>query len=123
VEFDAREIPLFGELAALPGIGPRRLERLFCAGLFAVEVVSGADPMEVAQVTGLPRALAVEVVTRAREFESEHRRRTVLEMRTRLAEFQHVLAGLDRATNAELWAMARDAVDEMQRVVSEVAPR
>ena len=44
-------------------------------------------------------------------------------MRTRLAEFQHVLAGLDRATNAELWAMARDAVDEMQRVVSEVAPR
>ena len=67
--------------------------------------------------------LAVEVVTRAREFESEHRRRTVLEMRTRLAEFQHVLAGLDRATNAELWAMARDAVDEMQRVVSEVAPR
>lgn len=118
VEFDARELPLFSELAAIPGIGPRRLERLFCAGLHAVEVVGASDPAEVAAVTGLPRALAVDVVTRARDFQEQSRRRTVLEMRARTAEFHRIVAGIDRERNSELWAAATAAAQEMQAVLA-----
>lgn len=118
VAYDAREVPLFAELAAIPGIGPRRLDRLFCAGLYAVEVVGAADPIEVAQVTGLPRALAADVVSRARSFQDEHRRRTVVEMRARLTEFQRVLGAIDPSVNADLWAIARSAVQEMQTMVN-----
>ncbi len=119
VAYDPDAVPLFAELAAIPGIGPRRLERLFCAGLYAVEVVSGAEPAEVAQVTGLPRALAEDVVTRARGFAEERRRRCVLEMRGRLAEFQRVFEAIDPASHPELWALARSAVQEMHSMVNQ----
>ncbi|MES2638932.1 MAG: helix-hairpin-helix domain-containing protein [Myxococcota bacterium] len=119
VAFDIADVPLFAELSAIPGIGPRRLERLFCAGLYAVEVVSAADPAEVAQVTGLPRVLAADVVTRAGIFAEERRRRCVLEMRARLAEFQRVFGSIDRATNPELWDLARSAVTDLQNVAEQ----
>lgn len=120
VAYDAREVPLFVELAAIPGIGPRRLERLFCAGLYAVEVVSAADPRELAQVTGLPRALAADVVTRSREYAEARRRQCVLEMRARLAEFQRAFSAIDPTAHPELWALAHAAVEEMSAMVHQV---
>ncbi len=122
VSFDVSAIPLFEELLALPGIGPRRLSRLFCAGLYAVEVVSGADPAEVAQVTGLPRRLAEEVVTRARGFAEQRRRRCLVELHARLAEFQDVVRSLDPGTAPELHALARAAVREMYGMVTMYPP-
>jgi hypothetical protein len=117
VSYNVAEVPLFSELAAIPGIGPRRLERLFCAGLYAVEVVSAADPVEVAQVTGLPRNLAADVVRRAREWADERQRQVVVELHARLGEFQRMLASLDRTTHPELWALAQAAVVEMSSMV------
>ncbi|MDP2316944.1 MAG: hypothetical protein Q8P41_28890 [Pseudomonadota bacterium] len=118
VSFDMGEVPLFSELAAIPGIGPRRLDRLFCAGLYAVEVVSGSNPVEVAQVTGLPRALAEDVVARARDFAAERRRRCVVEIRNHLAEFSRILEGIDANTNPDLHALALGAFHEMHAVVT-----
>jgi hypothetical protein len=118
VHFDPDAVPLFGELREIPGVGRRRLERLFCAGLWSVEVVSAADPAEVAQVTGLPRALADDVVARARAWAEEHRRKTVVDLRARLAEFARILAAIDPAAAPDLHALAAATIDEMRGMVA-----
>ena len=86
VVYERRSLPLLDELAALPGIGPRRLGRLYSAGLFTVEAVSAADPMEVAQVTGLPRKLAEEVVRATRAYADAERRKSLEELRSRATD-------------------------------------
>jgi len=86
VVYERRSLPLLDELAALPGIGPRRLGRLYSAGLFTVEAVSAADPMEVAQVTGLPRKLAEEVVRATRTYADAERRKSLEELRSRATD-------------------------------------
>ncbi len=86
VVYERRSLPLLDELAALPGIGPRRLGRLYSAGLFTVEAVSAADPMEVAQVTGLPRKLAEEVVRATRAYADAERRKSLEDLRSRATD-------------------------------------
>jgi Helix-hairpin-helix domain len=86
VVYSRRSLPLLDELAALPGIGPRRLNRLYSAGLFTVEAVGAADPMEVAQVTGLPRKLAEEVVRATRSYADAERRKSLEELRSRATD-------------------------------------
>jgi hypothetical protein len=68
VDFDVTHHPLLADLSALRGIGPRRLARLYCAGLYAAQTLALAEPGEVAVVTGFPRRLAGEVVERAQRF-------------------------------------------------------
>lgn len=68
VDFDVTHHPLLADLSSLRGIGPRRLARLYCAGLYAAQTLALAEPAEVAVVTGFPRRLAAEVVERAQRF-------------------------------------------------------
>lgn len=72
--------PLLDRLAAIRGIGPRRLERLYAAGLFSVEVVGASSPEDIALVTGLPRKLAHEVVAATQRFEREQHLETLEEL-------------------------------------------
>lgn len=116
-EYDPGAVPLFAELESIRGVGPRRLQRLYCAGLFTVEALCGADPAEVSLVTGLPRELTALVVERTRAFAAEHRRRTVAAMRQRLDEFARILAQIDPQREPELASLARNAVVEMKRLV------
>ncbi|HND31287.1 MAG TPA: hypothetical protein PLA94_14890, partial [Myxococcota bacterium] len=58
----------------------------YSAGLFTVEAVSAADPMEVAQVTGLPRKLAEEVVRATRAYADAERRKSLEELRSRATD-------------------------------------
>lgn len=118
VAYDAAAIPLFGELREIPGIGRRRLERLFCAGLWSVDVVSAADAAEVAAVTGLPRGLAEDVVARARVWSEEHRRRAVVDLRARLSEFARIVGAIDPAEAPDLHALARETVGEMRGLLA-----
>lgn len=118
---DLPRLPLFEELESLRGIGPRRLRRLYLAGLHTVEAVSAADPGELAQVAGLPLALARGVVDRAQEFAVHRRRLAVLEMHRRLAEFMGVVRGLDAQHDPELYNAALNAIEEMSEVVRKLS--
>lgn len=97
---DRRALPLLDELAHLPGMGPKRLERLYCAGLFTVEAVCGANPEEIALVTGLPRPLARSVVDAARHFEDTRRRKKIESLRSIVGEL-----------NSRMRAVGEDAPD------------
>lgn len=118
VRFDPDAVPLFGELREIPGIGRRRLERLFCAGLWSVDVVSAADPVEVAAVTGLPRTLAEDVVRRARMWSEEQRRRALVDLRARLADVSRIVGAIDPAAAPDLHALARTTFEEMRGMLA-----
>lgn len=116
-EYDPTAVPLFAELEAIRGVGPRRLQRLYCAGLFTVDALCNADPIEVSQVTGLPRELTTVIVERTRAFAAEHRRRTIANMRARVSEFVRLLAEIDPGREPELAQIARTAILDMRRLV------
>lgn len=122
VLLEDRSAPLLAELERLRGIGPRRLERLYCAGLFTVESVSRSAPDEIAEVTGLPRALAAEVVEATQRFAEEERRRCVVELQRRVEQFARALpelAGKVR-TDVELLQIARSSLQALQQAMAEL---
>lgn len=118
---DLSGIPLFEELEGLRGIGPRRLRRLYLAGLHTVEAVSAADPHELAQVAGLPLALAQGVVERAQDFASRRRRLAVLEMHRRLSEFMGVVRSMRPDDDPDLYQAALRAIAEMSEVARKLS--
>lgn len=112
VSFRRQAIPLFTELGAIPGIGPRRLERLYCAGLYSVDAVYHADPEEVAQVTGLPPELARRVVEATRRFADEEQLRSARELSQRAAQIQRGIAS--GRLDPEVLSLAREALAALQ---------
>lgn len=120
VEFEADDMPLFRHLESVRGIGPRRLCRLYAAGLFTAEAISEADPADMAAVTGLPRHLAERVVTETRGWRAEQRSQVVLEMKGRLMRFIAVVRGLDAERDPELRRAATDAYEAMRLIVTEL---
>ncbi|MCB9778768.1 MAG: hypothetical protein H6742_09415 [Alphaproteobacteria bacterium] len=117
VEVDIDAVPLFASLQALDGVGPRRLARLHAAGFYEPETVRTADPVELAQVAGLPRDVARRVVEHAQVFEERRQRRCVLEMQRRIEEFRRVVASLDGGPS-ELRTAAQAALSEMQATLA-----
>ena len=74
--FDARraEAPLLDHLATVKGIGKRRIQRLYCAGLYTPDALMGAAPSDIAAVTGIPEELARDVIHAATTFEMKRRK-------------------------------------------------
>ncbi|MCA9569019.1 MAG: helix-hairpin-helix domain-containing protein [Myxococcales bacterium] len=114
VEFDMEDAPVFRYLEGLKGIGPGRLRRLYAAGLFTAEVISEADPAEMALVTGLPRDLAREVVEATRSWRVDQRRRSVLDLPERIRRFVAQARGLAADQDEDVRAAARQTVHAMR---------
>jgi len=120
VSFRGKALPLFQELGAIDGIGPRRLERLYCAGLYTVDAVIGADPLEIAAVTGLPPALARKVVDATVAWNAEQRLRAARELQARAAEV--LLALRSGEQDPEVLTLARDALRALQAALANSSP-
>jgi len=118
VSWEAGSLPLLDELRNIHGIGPKRLARLYSAGLYSVGVVASAQPSEVAEVTGLSEALATEVVRAAQQFADTERQRCATEVRDRARRLKRVLVGVDIAIDPAILAMARSALTELQELVA-----
>lgn len=113
VVWDTDTAPLMDELGELRGIGPKRLQRLYAAGLFTVDAVAGADPDEVAAVTGLPRDLSVRVVEATEAYASQERRRCMEAVRERAVRLRNLLSTLPAGGDPELNRLAREALREV----------
>lgn len=120
VSYKNQHVPLLAELGNIPGIGKRRLERLYISGLYTVEAVCAADPAELAVVTGLPLQLAERVVEATREYAVQQQRRCVLEMRDRARELARAMGASPNA-DPELISLALSAMAELQHVLSSMS--
>lgn len=77
VLFDKSNVPLFDQLARIRGIGPRRIQRMYCAGLFTVETVIQSTPDDISSVTGIPLALARRIHDETAKYAEEMKGRAV----------------------------------------------
>ena len=120
VEFDRKAFPLLEQLAQVRGVGPRRLERLYLAGLFTVESLYGADPADVALVTGFPRELAVDVVEAASRFERQWREQVAAELVHRAAEVRAVLRWIESSGRQDerVLAAVTATIDELESALA-----
>ncbi len=114
VEWDASHMPFLEELLSVRGVGPRRLTRLHSAGLGQLDAVANADPEEVAQVTGIPLAIAEEVVTRARAYALEERERCVSDIRERAQRLRMLLTSVSGDPDVHLVQEAQQALRQVE---------
>jgi len=118
VSWESGTLPLLDELGTIRGIGPKRLGRLYSAGLHSVATVANADPVEVALVTGLSQALSVEVVGAARRFAKSERTRCATELRDRARRLSRVLRGIDLEVDPSILDLARSAMSELEELIA-----
>ncbi len=116
VEFDRDSMPLLDQLAKVRGVGPRRIERLYLAGLFTVESLVDADPVDVAQVSGVPRGVAAAVVDAAARFEEQWRHDVTLGLRRRTDEVRAVLRWIETTgrPDDQVLAAVKASIDELR---------
>lgn len=123
VAMEGARPPLLDQLAGLRGIGPKRLEALYCAGLFTVDALASASPDEVAAVTGLPLDLARDVVSATQTYATEQRTRCVDELTRRARELRAVLTALPRGLEDQhVMNGARQAIADLQQILADMTP-
>lgn len=120
VEVDRGESPFIQELLRVEGIGEKRMERLYCAGLFTVTAVVGATATEIASVTGMPLRLAERVVATARRYEQERPRRVASNLVQYASQTKEALESVqvDDPRRDEILAAARTAVEQLVAVLA-----
>lgn len=114
VEWTPGSVPFLEELKEIHGIGPRRLTRLYSAGLGQLDVVANATPKDLVDVTGIPHHLAVEVIQRAHTYAQEERDRCVVDIRDRAARLEMLLTRVKGHPDQSLVDAARDALRHVE---------
>lgn len=114
VEWSGTATPLMQELRSIPGVGPRRLTRLYAAGLADLQTVAKADPTEVAAVTAIPVNLCHRIVRRAAEYAEEERVRCIADIQQRAQRLSRLLDDVGNNRNT-LSRAARAALDDVER--------
>ncbi|MED5371369.1 MAG: helix-hairpin-helix domain-containing protein [Myxococcota bacterium] len=114
VDYEDKDLPLFQELEDIRGIGPARLRRLFAAGLTHGHHFEGADPDDVASVTGLPRALAAAVCERAEVYRASKHTRALASLKHAHTALTEVLQSRDLPDFIRAETQARlDRLDQL----------
>ena len=96
VDYDPGSIPLLDELRNIRGVGRRRLQRLYAAGLFTIESVATASPKDIADVTGIPLGLSEKIIAATRDYADQERERCIKAFReqaSRLVSFLRSASG------------------------------
>lgn len=121
VEWDADSAPLLSELAGIRGIGPKRLQRLYSAGLFTVDTVAAADAEDIVAVTGIPGKLAHSVVSATHTYAVEERERCYNGMLERVHRLRRILGAVPDSNKDVAEAAAR-ALLEVERALQGLEP-
>lgn len=119
VQWDSDAAPLLDELAGIRGIGPVRLGRLYSAGLFTIDAVAGADPEDIVAVTGIPIALAHDVVKTTRVYAVEERERCLSGLVEQANRLRRVLKAMPTHEH-QVTTAAREALAVVERTLIEL---
>ncbi|MFK7930961.1 MAG: hypothetical protein AB8H79_22440 [Myxococcota bacterium] len=116
VQYRGRSSPVMAFLRQLPGIGSRRLERMYLAGLNDVDRLCLAEPEELRLVTGMPLTVAQNTIASAREFAEEERKRALHALTERAAWLTESVKKLDMSDPEQrrLIDFARQAMTALQ---------
>lgn len=113
VLFDKSNVPLFDQLARIRGIGPRRIQRLYCAGLFTVDTVIRSTPEDIASVTGIPLTLSKRIHEETVGFAQDMKEEAVNSFVDAVDQLKKVLPRFT-SQEAHLVHMVRQAMQDLQ---------
>jgi hypothetical protein len=116
VLFDKSNVPLFDQLARIRGIGPRRIQRMYCAGLFTVETVVSSTPEDIASVTGIPVALARRIHEETARYATEMKTRAVDDIVTAVEGLKKVLPRFS-GDDTEMMNQVKVALADLQQTL------
>jgi len=122
VQWDDDATPLLEELRGIPGVGPRRLTRLYSAGLGNVDVVASASPSDIAAVTGIPLSIAERIVERSRDFALHERERCIQDIHRRAMRLKSLLATMGANPDPALVEAARAALSHVEGAFQNLIP-
>ena len=114
--------PLVAYLREVRGLGEKRLEKLFAAGLLTTDALVDADPRELSQIVGIPMGVARLVVTAATRFADEQRVASVLGLRESALEVMRHLRDLPPTDRGliKLVAEVRDTLHRLEATLREL---
>ncbi len=114
--------PLISHLREIRGIGEKRLERLYNAGLLTIEGLLEADPAELSAIVGVPRKLARQIVEACQRFAEAQRITHVRSLRNVVGEVARVLQQVDPNddSHVRLVSAVRETIVELERAVREM---
>lgn len=114
--------PLISHLREIRGIGEKRLERLYAAGLLTTETLAEAHPAELGQVMGVTRRLARQVIEACQRFAESQRQTHVRSLKNVVGEVARVLQNVDPNddSHVRLVAAVRETIAELERAVREM---
>lgn len=114
--------PLISHLREIRGIGDKRLERLYVAGLLTTESLVEADPIELAQVVGVPLRLARQIVEASRRFFEQQRLVHVRSLQSAVGEVTRALREVDPydESHMRLVATVRDTIAGLEQAMRDL---
>ncbi|MBX2804064.1 MAG: hypothetical protein KTR31_40685 [Myxococcales bacterium] len=114
---DAGDAPLLQHLRDLPGMGKRRVQRLYCAGLYTAAALGGADPQDVSAVTGIPVTIARRCVQASQEFADQQRRTLVERLSRDVTRLLAMAQGAEEDVD-EILALVHESISTLQRAAT-----
>ncbi|MCB9680734.1 MAG: helix-hairpin-helix domain-containing protein [Alphaproteobacteria bacterium] len=120
VDTETGTTALLDELGGIRGMGPRRLQRLYCAGLYTVDAVLSVEADEMAAVSGVPRVLCDTVRTTTAMFKEQAVTRGVSRLERDAADLERALTRGDRIDSGDLSRLLA-AHDRLSRMVHDLA--
>lgn len=114
--------PLISHLREVRGIGDKRLERLYAAGLLTTETLVEAEPKELANIVGIPLRLARAVVEACQRFSDQQRLSHVKSLKTAAGEVTKALRHADQhdQSHVRLVAAVRDTISGLAEALKEL---
>jgi len=114
--------PLISHLREVRGIGERRLERLYTAGLLTTESLIDAEPKELAGVVGIPLRLARAVVEACQRFVEQQRLTHVKSLKSVVVDVTKALKSVDPhdQSHVRLVAAVRDTINSLAEALKDL---
>lgn len=114
--------PLISHIREIRGIGDKRLERLYSAGLLTTDSLVDADPSELSQIVGIPTRLARHVVEACRRFAEHQRHIVVASFKSAVDDLKQSFGDVDfdNEDNVRLVAELRETMGALQSQLREV---
>lgn len=95
--------PLIEEIRKIKYIGPKKIQRLWSAGLVSIDIYLNARPKEITEVTGIGEELVVKIIKVAKDFKIASEKKRIEDLKRMIASLENELISLSPSESLNLF--------------------